>query len=131
MTGVFLCQARHSAIGRFGLFFPRLYGSSRDAVDTVFRVVRARKLDLVLAGGVESSFRAAFAMGKANLAFSRVQLIEDIAVGWRFVKQKMRILYRVDSVPETAKSRIQLSGSDAGVILSGGRGHSPALSGYA
>tara|TARA_R110002094_G_scaffold217408_1_gene188511 strand:+ start:279 stop:1280 length:1002 start_codon:yes stop_codon:yes gene_type:complete len=81
-----------------------LCGSGMDAVGTAFRAVRARELDLVLAGGVESMYRAPYVLGKADSGFSRDQKIEDPNIGWRFVNPQMKEQYGIDSMPETAES---------------------------
>ena len=87
-----------------GTTLNRLCGSGMDAVGTAFRAVRARELDLVLAGGVESMSRAPYVMGKADSAFSRGQKMEDTTIGWRFVNPLMKSQYGIDSMPETAEN---------------------------
>lgn len=87
-----------------GTTMNRLCGSGMDAVGTAFRAIRAREMDLVLAGGVESMSRAPYVMGKADSAFSRGQKIEDTTIGWRFVNPLMKKQYGIDSMPETAEN---------------------------
>jgi 3-oxoadipyl-CoA thiolase len=82
----------------------RLCGSSLDAVGTAARAIRAGEANLIIAGGVESMTRAPFVMGKADSAFSRTAKIEDTTIGWRFVNPKMKALYGIDSMPETAEN---------------------------
>ncbi|OWW18162.1 3-oxoadipyl-CoA thiolase [Noviherbaspirillum denitrificans] len=82
----------------------RLCGSSLDAVGTAARAVRSGEVGLVIAGGVESMSRAPFVMGKAEAAFSRSMKIEDTTIGWRFINARMKALYGVDSMPETAEN---------------------------
>jgi 3-oxoadipyl-CoA thiolase len=82
----------------------RLCGSSLDAVGTAARAIRAGEANLIIAGGVESMTRAPFVMGKADSAFSRTAKIEDTTIGWRFVNPKMKVLYGIDSMPETAEN---------------------------
>jgi len=41
-------------------------------------------------------------MGKADTAFGRTQKIEDTTIGWRFINPKMKELYGVDAMPQTA-----------------------------
>jgi acetyl-CoA acyltransferase len=82
----------------------RLCGSSLDAVGTAARAIRAGEANLIIAGGVESMTRAPFVMGKADSAFSRTAKIEDTTIGWRFVNSKMKALYGIDSMPETAEN---------------------------
>jgi acetyl-CoA acyltransferase len=82
----------------------RLCGSSLDAIGMAARAIRAREASLVIAGGVESMTRAPFVMGKAEVAFSRAAKIEDTTIGWRFVNRRMKELYGIDSMPETAEN---------------------------
>ncbi|VFS73412.1 Beta-ketoadipyl-CoA thiolase [Raoultella terrigena] len=58
----------------------------------------------MIAGGVESMSRAPFVMGKAENAYSRSMQIEDTTIGWRFINARMKALYGVDSMPETAEN---------------------------
>jgi acetyl-CoA acyltransferase len=85
----------------------RLCGSSLDAVGTAARAIRTGDANLVIAGGVESMTRAPFVMGKAESAFSRAAKIEDTTMGWRFVNPRMKTMYGVDSMPETAENVAQ------------------------
>ena len=48
--------------------------------------------------------RAPFVMPKAESAFSRQNAVYDTTIGWRFVNKKMKELYGVDSMPETAEN---------------------------
>ncbi|VTN09354.1 Beta-ketoadipyl-CoA thiolase [Raoultella terrigena] len=48
--------------------------------------------------------RAPFVMGKAENAYSRSMQIEDTTIGWRFINARMKALYGVDSMPETAEN---------------------------
>ncbi|RZL99062.1 MAG: acetyl-CoA C-acyltransferase, partial [Variovorax sp.] len=59
---------------------------------------------LMIAGGVESMSRAPFVMPKAESAFSRANAVYDTTIGWRFINKKMKELYGVDSMPETAEN---------------------------
>ena len=58
----------------------------------------------MIAGGVESMSRAPFVMPKAESAFSRTNTVYDTTIGWRFINKKMKELYGVDSMPETAEN---------------------------
>ncbi len=82
----------------------RLCGSGLDALGTVSRGIRAGELGLAIAGGVESMSRAPFVMGKAGGAFARDQAIEDTTMGWRFINPKMKELYGVELMGETAEN---------------------------
>lgn len=82
----------------------RLCGSSLDAIGSAARAIAVGECDLLIAGGVESMSRAPFVMGKAESAFSRTAKIEDTTIGWRFVNPRMKLLYGVDSMAETAEN---------------------------
>ena len=59
---------------------------------------------MVIAGGVESMSRAPYVMGKSDSAFGRSQKIEDTTMGWRFINPKLKELYGVDTMPQTAEN---------------------------
>ena len=82
----------------------RLCGSGLDAVGQAARAIRAGDVQLIIAGGVESMSRAPYVMGKANAPFDRLQKIEDTTIGWRFVNPALKVVYGVDSMPETGEN---------------------------
>ena len=85
-----------------GVTLNRLCASGMDAVGTAFRTIACGELELAIAGGVESMSRAPYVMGKADSAFGRSQKIEDTTIGWRFINPKMKDMYGVDAMPQTA-----------------------------
>ena len=87
-----------------GATINRLCGSGLDAVGSAARAIRAGEAGLMIAGGVESMSRAPFVMPKAETAFSRANAVYDTTIGWRFINKKMKELYGVDSMPETAEN---------------------------
>ncbi|AGH35796.1 3-oxoadipyl-CoA thiolase [Acinetobacter baumannii] len=82
----------------------RLCGSSLDAIAIAARAIKAGEANLVIAGGVESMSRAPYVMGKSDSAFGRSQKIEDTTMGWRFINPKLKELYDVDTMPQTAEN---------------------------
>jgi acetyl-CoA C-acetyltransferase len=82
----------------------RLCGSGMDAVGTAARAIMTGETSLMLAGGVESMTRAPFVMGKADSAFSRQASLQDTTMGWRFINPKLKEMYGVDTMPETAEN---------------------------
>jgi 3-oxoadipyl-CoA thiolase len=82
----------------------RLCGSGLDALGSAARAIKAGEAGLMIAGGVESMSRAPFVMPKAESAFSRANAVYDTTIGWRFVNKRMKELYGVDSMPETAEN---------------------------
>ncbi|WP_312959806.1 3-oxoadipyl-CoA thiolase [Stutzerimonas nitrititolerans] len=85
-----------------GVTLNRLCASGMDAVGSAFRAIASGEIELAIAGGVESMSRAPYVMGKADSAFGRTQKIEDTTIGWRFINPKMKEMYGVDAMPETA-----------------------------
>ena len=87
-----------------GTTINRLCGSGLDAVAMAARAIKAGEADLIIAGGVESMSRAPFVMPKADAAFSRANTVYDTTIGWRFVNQRMKAEFGIDSMPETAEN---------------------------
>jgi acetyl-CoA acyltransferase len=87
-----------------GATLNRLCGSGLDAVGTAARAIKSGEAQLMIAGGVESMSRAPFVMPKSEAAFGRNNAVYDTTIGWRFVNQRMKALYGVDSMPETAEN---------------------------
>jgi 3-oxoadipyl-CoA thiolase len=82
----------------------RLCGSSLDAIAVAARAIKTGENSLIIAGGVESMSRAPFVMAKPDAPFSRDMKVEDTTLGWRFVNPKMKSIYGVDSMAETAEN---------------------------
>ncbi len=82
----------------------RLCGSSLDAIAMAARAIKANEANLIIAGGVESMSRAPYVMGKSESAFGRSQKIEDTTMGWRFINPKLKEMYGVDPMPQTAEN---------------------------
>ncbi len=82
----------------------RLCGSSLDAIAIAARAIKTGENSLIIAGGVESMSRAPFAMAKSDAPFARELKLEDTTLGWRFVNPKMKAMYGVDSMAETAEN---------------------------
>ncbi len=82
----------------------RLCGSSLDAIAIAARAIKAGEANLIVAGGVESMSRAPFVMGKSDSAYGRSQKIEDTTMGWRFINLKLKELYGVETMPQTAEN---------------------------
>ena len=82
----------------------RLCGSSLDAVAMAARAIKAGEADLIMAGGVESMSRAPLVMGKPEAAYGRSQKLEDTTMGWRFINPKLKEMYGVETMPQTAEN---------------------------
>jgi acetyl-CoA acetyltransferase family protein len=74
------------------------------AVVNAARAVRLDDGDVYIAGGIEHMTRAPFVMAKASQPFSRSVEMFDTSIGWRFVNQKMRDTYGIDSMGQTAEN---------------------------
>jgi 3-oxoadipyl-CoA thiolase len=82
----------------------RLCGSGLDAVAIAARMIKTGEADLVIVGGVESMTRAPFVMPKHTAAFGRENAVYDTTIGWRFVNEKLKAEFGIDSMPETAEN---------------------------
>lgn len=87
-----------------GVTVNRLCASGMEAVAQAARAIWSGEGSVLLAGGVESMSRAPFVLSKADGAFGRMQKFEDSTLGWRFVNPRMRELYGVDAMGETAEN---------------------------
>lgn len=82
----------------------RLCASGLSAVVNAARAVMVKDGDLYLAGGVESMTRAPYVVSKSESAFGRNSELFDTSIGWRFVNKRMKEIYGVDSMGETAEN---------------------------
>jgi len=86
----------------------RLCASGMSAVISASRAIRSGDNDILIAGGVENMTRAPFVQSKAESAFSRDVQIFDTTMGWRFVNPKLKEMYGVDAMGETAENVAEL-----------------------
>ena len=82
----------------------RLCGSSLDALAMAARAIKSGEAELIIAGGVESMSRAPLVIGKPEAAYGRSQKLEDTTMGWRFINPKLKELYGVETMPQTAEN---------------------------
>jgi acetyl-CoA acyltransferase len=82
----------------------RLCASGMSAVANAARAVALGEGNYYIAGGVESMTRAPYAMSKASKPFARDIEIFDTSLGWRFVNPRMKALYGIDSMGQTAEN---------------------------
>lgn len=87
-----------------GMTVNRLCASGMEAVAVAARAIRAGEASVMLAGGVESMSRSPWVLSKSDGPYSRSQKFEDSTLGWRFVNPRMREMYGVDSMGETAEN---------------------------
>ena len=82
----------------------RLCASGMTAVASAARAIRSGDGDIYVAGGVESMTRAPYVFSKSAKPFARDVEMFDTSLGWRFVNAKMRELYGIDSMGQTAEN---------------------------
>jgi 3-oxoadipyl-CoA thiolase len=87
-----------------GVTINRLCASGLSAVLDAGRLVSTGDAAVVVAGGVESMTRAPFVLGKAATPFARTADIFDTSIGWRFVNPRMKEIYGIDSMGQTAEN---------------------------
>ena len=82
----------------------RLCASGLSAAMSAARCIMTGESELMIAGGVENMTRGPLVMSKATSAFARDQQLFDSSFGWRFVNPKMKELYGIDGMGETAEN---------------------------
>ncbi len=83
----------------------RLCASGLTAVNQAARAIKAGEGDVYIAGGVESMTRAPFAMPKSENAFPTGNLtLYDTTLGWRFPNERLKQLFPLESMGETAEN---------------------------
>ena len=87
-----------------GITVNRLCASGLSAVSMAASAIRAGEGELYIAGGVESMTRAPYALAKSGTAWGRDSQIYDTSIGWRFVNPRMKELYGIDAMGETAEN---------------------------
>jgi 3-oxoadipyl-CoA thiolase len=86
----------------------RLCASGMNAVVSAARAISSGDGDLFVAGGVEHMTRAPYALSKSTQPFARNSELFDTSIGWRFVNPKMREMYGIDSMGQTAENVAEL-----------------------
>lgn len=82
----------------------RLCASGMAAVANAYRALSLGEGEIYIAGGVEQMTRAPYALSKSGKAFGRDAQIYDTSFGWRFINPKMKKMYGVDGMGETAEN---------------------------
>jgi 3-oxoadipyl-CoA thiolase len=82
----------------------RLCASGMSAIANAARTVALGEGNYYIAGGVESMTRAPYAMSKASKPFARDIDMFDTSLGWRFVNPRMKALYGIESMGQTAEN---------------------------
>lgn len=82
----------------------RLCASGLAACINGFRAIASKEADLIIAGGVENMTRGPWVISKVSTAFGRDAEMHDSSFGWRFINPKMKRLFGVDSMGQTAEN---------------------------
>ncbi|MEG1590988.1 3-oxoadipyl-CoA thiolase [Chryseobacterium sp.] len=86
----------------------RLCASGMSAVANAFRSIAAGEGEIYIAGGVEHMTRSPYVMSKPSTAFGRDSQMFDTTFGWRFVNSKMKEMYGVDAMGDTAENLAEM-----------------------
>jgi 3-oxoadipyl-CoA thiolase len=88
-----------------GVTVNRLCGSGLEAVNQAAKAIMVGEGKVFIAGGVESMSRAPWAMAKPEkgFAFGNTTMF-DTTLGWRFVNSRMKDLYGIEAMGETAEN---------------------------
>ena len=82
----------------------RLCASGMSSVIHAHRAIAAGDGDLFIAGGVENMTRGPWVISKVSKPFGRDAQMHDSSFGWRFSNPKMKELYGVDGMGNTAEN---------------------------
>lgn len=86
----------------------RLCASGLAATVDAARYIQTGDADLMIASGVENMTRGPLVMSKASSPFGRDQQLFDTSFGWRFINPKLKELFGVDAMGETAENVAEL-----------------------
>jgi len=88
-----------------GVTINRLCASGLNAVNQAARAIRAGEGEIYIAGGVESMSRAPYSLPKAESGYPFGNLTAyDTALGWRYPNPKMKEMYGIEQMGETAEN---------------------------
>lgn len=88
-----------------GVTINRLCASGLNAVNQAARAIRAGEGEIYIAGGVESMSRAPYSLPKAESGYPFGNLTAyDTALGWRYPNPKMKQMYGIEQMGETAEN---------------------------
>ncbi|MFZ1706140.1 MAG: acetyl-CoA C-acyltransferase [Saprospiraceae bacterium] len=82
----------------------RLCASGMSAVIHAHRGIMVGDGHLFIAGGVENMTRGPLVISKASVPFGGDSQMYDSTFGWRFINPKMKALYGVEAMGETAEN---------------------------
>ena len=82
----------------------RLCASGMSSIIQAHRAISAGDGDMFISGGVENMTRGPWVISKISKPFGRDAKMYDSSFGWRFVNPKMKELYGVDGMGQTAEN---------------------------
>ncbi|KAA3621620.1 MAG: 3-oxoadipyl-CoA thiolase [Bacteroidetes bacterium] len=82
----------------------RLCASGMSSAIHAHRAIQTGDGDLFITGGVEHMTRGPWVISKVSKAFGRDAQMHDSSFGWRFVNPKMKAMYGVDGMSNTAEN---------------------------
>jgi acetyl-CoA acyltransferase len=86
----------------------RLCSSGLASVINASRAIQVGDGELFIAGGVEHMTRGPWVISKTSTPFGRDAEMHDSSFGWRFVNPKMKSMYGVDSMGQTAENLVEI-----------------------
>ncbi|MDQ3193129.1 MAG: acetyl-CoA C-acyltransferase, partial [Bacteroidota bacterium] len=86
----------------------RLCASGMASTMNASRAIMTGEGDLFIAGGVEGMTRGPWVISKTSTPFGRDAQMFDSSFGWRFVNPKMKEVYGVEGMGETAENLAQM-----------------------
>jgi 3-oxoadipyl-CoA thiolase len=86
----------------------RLCSSGMASTINAARAIAVGDGDIYISGGVENMTRGPWVISKASKPFGRDAQMFDSSFGWRFVNTKMKELYGVDGMGQTAENLVDL-----------------------
>lgn len=86
----------------------RLCASGMSAVINAARGIQTGNGEIYVAGGVENMTRGPWVISKTSSAFGRDAQMFDSSFGWRFINPKMKEMYGVDGMGETAENLVEI-----------------------
>ncbi len=91
-----------------GVTINRLCASGLSASMDSARNIMVGDADLMIAGGIEHMTRGPWVLSKASTPFGKDVEMHDTSFGWRFINPKMKEMYGVDAMGETAENLADL-----------------------
>ena len=91
--------------------FNRLCASGLNAINQAARAIKCGEGDVFVAGGVESMTRAPYSIPKNSIGFGPSGNITgyDTTLGWRYPNPKMKELFPLEGMGETAENIFEMS----------------------